>query len=91
MRLAKTLFAICTAILLAGVVLHTAVPSADGGRPLPTPPNSVFFADGGRPLPRPPAQLIADGGRPLPTPPTKRGLFDGGRPLPTPPLAGLVA
>ena len=90
MRLAKTLFALCTAILLAGVVLHTAVLTADGGRPLPTPPNNLFFADGGRPLPTPPAQFVADGGRPLPTPPAQH-VADGGRPLPTPSLAELVA
>jgi hypothetical protein len=88
MPLAKTMFALCTAILLAGVVFHTAVLSAYGGRPLPTPPNNLISADGGRPLPTPPAQLLGDGGRPLPTPP---GFFDGGRPLPTPPLAGTVA
>src|SRR6266849_1244686 len=90
MRLAKTLFVLCTAMLLAGVVFHTAVLTADGGRPLPTPPTkSPFVVDGGRPLPTPPAQLVADGGRPLPTPPTKSPFFvAGGRPLPTPPNSG---
>ena len=74
MRLDKNLFPLCTAILLAGVVFHTAVLSADGGRPLPTPP----------------AQFVADGGRPLPTPPTRPGFLDGGRPLPTPPFVDLA-
>jgi hypothetical protein len=87
MRLAKTLFPVCSAILLAGVVIHAGVLSADGGRPLPTPPKVVLMADGGRPLPTPPGQLVADGGRPLPTPPTRSGFLDGGRPLPTPPVA----
>ena len=67
MRSVKVLFALCTAILLTGAAFRTAVVTADGGRPLPTPPLTLS-ADGGRPLPTPPV-LIADGGRPLPTPP----------------------
>jgi len=67
MRSVKTVFVLCTAILLAGVAFRTAVVTADGGRPLPRPP-AILLADGGRPLPRPPA-LVADGGRPLPRPP----------------------
>jgi hypothetical protein len=68
MRLVKTLFVLCTAILLAGVFFHTAVLIADGGHPLPTPPKKSPLFDGGHPLPTPPA-VIADGGHPLPTPP----------------------
>jgi hypothetical protein len=68
MRFVKILFVLCTAILLAAVVIHTAVLVADGGRPLPVPPKLV--ADGGRPLPVPPKKMVADGGRPLPVPPT---------------------
>jgi hypothetical protein len=73
MRLVKILFVLCTAILLAGVVFHTAVLRADGGRPYPIPPKSVI-ADGGRPYPIPPKApvvsfLVADGGRPYPIPP----------------------
>jgi hypothetical protein len=65
MRLVKILFVLCTAILLAGVVFHTAVLRADGGRPYPIPPKMV--ADGGRPYPIPPKApatilLVADGG-----------------------------
>jgi hypothetical protein len=72
MRLVKILFVLCTAILLAGVVFHTAVLRADGGRPYPIPPKQV--ADGGRPYPIPPKSaatifLVADGGRPYPIPP----------------------
>ena len=58
MRLVKILFVLCTAILLAGAALRTAVITADGGKPLPLPPASVsgvLVADGGHPLPRPPA------------------------------------
>ena len=75
MRLVKTLFLLGTAILLAGVLLHAAVLSADGGRPMPRPPAVQLggFVDGGRPMPRPPASrsglLVADGGRPMPRPP----------------------
>jgi hypothetical protein len=65
MRSVKVLFVLYTAILLAGVAFHTAVVTADGGKPLSRPP---LVVDGGRPLPRPPA-LVADGGRPLPRPP----------------------
>ena len=73
MRLVKILFVLCTAILLAGVVFHTAVLRADGGRPYPIPPKKVV-ADGGRPYPIPPKSpatilLVADGGRPYPIPP----------------------
>jgi hypothetical protein len=72
MRLVKILFVLCTAILLAGVVFHTAVLRADGGRPYPIPPKMV--ADGGRPYPIPPKApatilLVADGGRPYAIPP----------------------
>lgn len=75
MRLVRILFVLCTAILLAGVVFHTAVLRADGGRPYPIPPKApaavaVMVADGGRPYPIPPKKtLIADGGRPYPIPP----------------------
>jgi hypothetical protein len=69
MRLLKILFGLCTAILLAGVAFHTAVMTADGGRPMPRPP---VVADGGRPMPRPP--LVADGGRPMPRPPQSGGI-----------------
>ena len=72
MRLVKTLFVLCAAILLVGVAFHTAVFSADGGKPLPAPlavQSSVLLADGGHPLPTPPVALLADGGHPLPTPP----------------------
>ena len=74
MRLVKILFVLCTAILLAGVVFHTAVMRADGGRPYPIPPKKEI-ADGGRPYPIPPKSpaaltfLVADGGRPYPIPP----------------------
>jgi hypothetical protein len=63
MRSLKILFLLCLALLMAGLILHSGVLTADGGRPLPTP---WFTADGGRPLPTP--WLVADGGRPLPTP-----------------------
>jgi hypothetical protein len=74
MRLLKILFVLCTAILLVGMAVHTAVLAVDGGRPLPEPPNklSVLVVDGGRPLPEPPNKpsvLVVDGGRPLPEPP----------------------
>jgi hypothetical protein len=73
MRLVKILFVLCTAILLAGVVFHTDVMRADGGRPYPIPPKTAI-ADGGRPYPIPPKTsatilLVADGGRPYPIPP----------------------
>jgi hypothetical protein len=63
MRSLKILFLLCLALLMADLILHSGVLTADGGRPLPTP---WFTADGGRPLPTP--WLVADGGRPLPTP-----------------------
>ena len=72
MRLVKILFVLCTAILLAGVVFHTAVLQADGGRPYPIKPKALI-ADGGRPYPIPPKSpaitLVAEGGRPYPIPP----------------------
>ena len=74
MRLVKILLVLCTAILLVGVVFHTVVLKADGGRPYPIPGRTVI-ADGGRPYPIPSkpsvpaAILVADGGRPYPIPP----------------------
>ena len=41
MRLVKILFVLCTAILLAGAALRTAVITADGGKPLPLRPSSA--------------------------------------------------
>jgi len=57
MRFVRTLFVLGTAILLAGVAIHTAVLTAEGGRPYPTPPKSpgLVIAEGGRPYPSPPA------------------------------------
>src|SRR5260370_7494825 len=82
--------------LLAGTIFHERATAngnagqpklkADGGAPLPRPPQ---FADGGAPLPRPPQFL--DGGAPLPRPPQ---IADGGAPLPRPsakPLAPALA
>ena len=91
MRLVKILIVLCTAILLAGVVFHTAVLTADGGRPMPIPPKKVLVADGGRPLPIPKKVLVADGGRPMPIPPKKELVADGGRPIPIPPKSPAVA
>jgi|HubBroStandDraft_3_1064219.scaffolds.fasta_scaffold976042_1 hypothetical protein len=63
MRRIRIVFMFCVVLLVAGLMVHFSVLTADGGRPLPTP---WFTADGGRPLPTP--WLVADGGRPLPTP-----------------------
>jgi hypothetical protein len=71
MRSVKTSFALGTAMLLAGVVFHTAAFSFDGGKPLPYPPK-VVIADGGKPLPYPPKVLAFDGGKPLPYPPSSQ-------------------
>jgi hypothetical protein len=60
MRFVKILFVLGMAILLAGVAMHTAVLSADGGAPLPIPPSaSVLVADGGAPLPIPPVSRLS--------------------------------
>jgi hypothetical protein len=63
MRSIKVVFSLCVVLLLAGLIVHSSVLTADGGRPLPRP---WLTADGGRPLPQP--WLTADGGRPLPRP-----------------------
>jgi hypothetical protein len=63
MRSIKTILLLCAALLLAGLVLHSGVFTADGGHPLPSP---WLTADGGHPLPSP--WLTADGGHPLPSP-----------------------
>ena len=76
MRSIKTVFLLCVAFLIAGLLLHSAVFTADGGAPLPRP---WLTADGGAPLPRP--WLTADGGAPLPRPWLTA---DGGAPLPRP-------
>lgn len=57
MRFVRTLFVLGTAILLAGVAVHTAVLTAEGGRPYPAPPKTtgLVIAEGGRPYPGPPA------------------------------------
>ncbi len=76
MRFVRLLVMSCAAALLAGAIFHERAAAngnagqpklkADGGAPLPRPPQ---FLDGGAPLPRPPQ--IADGGAPLPRPPSK--------------------
>ena len=50
MRSIKTILLLCAALLLAGLVLHSGVFTADGGHPLPSP---WLTADGGHPLPSP--------------------------------------
>lgn|SRR5712691_10789575 len=96
MRFVRLLVMSCAVVLLAGAIFHDRATAngnvgqpklqADGGAPLPRPPQ---IADGGAPLPRPPQFL--DGGAPLPRPPQ---MADGGAPLPRPnakPLAPALA
>ena len=63
MRSIKIVFSLCVGLLLAGLLLHSGILTADGGKPLPDP---WIIADGGKPLPDP--WVIADGGKPLPDP-----------------------
>jgi hypothetical protein len=77
MRSIKIVFSLCVGLLLAGLLLHSGILTADGGKPLPDPWSLV--ADGGKPLPDP--WIIADGGKPLPDPWL---IADGGKPLPDP-------
>ena len=74
MRFVKLVLVSCAVVLLAGAIFHERAAAngnagqpqlkADGGAPLPRPPQ---YLDGGAPLPRPPQFL--DGGAPLPRPP----------------------
>ncbi len=63
MRKIKIVFLFCVALLMADLLLHSGVLTADGGKPAPNP---WVIADGGKPAPNP--WLIADGGKPAPNP-----------------------
>jgi hypothetical protein len=63
MHSTKIIFVLCVALLISGLLLHSAVLTADGGKPVPNP---WLFADGGKPVPNP--WLTADGGKPVPNP-----------------------
>ena len=41
---------LCVALLISGLLLHSAVLTADGGKPVPNP---WLTADGGKPVPNP--------------------------------------
>ena len=63
MRSIKVTFSLCLLLTLAGLMWHSSVMTADGGKPAPTP---WLVADGGKPAPTP--WLVADGRKPAPTP-----------------------
>jgi hypothetical protein len=50
MRSIKIVFLFCVVLLAAGLLLHSTVLAADGGKPVPNP---WLTADGGKPVPNP--------------------------------------
>jgi hypothetical protein len=75
MRSIKVALLLCL-LTLAGLLLHSGILTADGGKPVPNP---WVVADGGKPVPNP--WLVADGGKPVPNPWL---VADGGKPVPNP-------
>jgi hypothetical protein len=65
MRSIKIVFLLCVVLMLAGLLLHSRILTADGGKPVPDP--WTLVADGGKPVPDP-WTLVADGGKPVPDP-----------------------
>ena len=63
MRSIKMVLLFCVALLVAGLLAHSRVLTADGGK---TVPNPWLTLDGGKPVPNP--WLVADGGKPVPNP-----------------------
>jgi hypothetical protein len=50
MRSIKMVLLFCVALLVAGLLAHSRVLTADGGKPVPNP---WLVADGGKPVPNP--------------------------------------